>query len=90
MSIGKQLAQVGAIAVGIGAAPAAIAVDNRPPIAAVAPAQPVQIAPDHIEINIHTSPGMDGAAIARAVAAELDRRQHAKQAKGRSSLFDQE
>ncbi len=90
LEMGKRLAQAGAMAAGIGGAQQAIAVDNRPPIApAVAPAA-VQMAPDQIVINIHPAPGMDPAAIARAVSAELDKRQHAKQAKGRSALFDQE
>lgn len=90
MGIGKRLAQVGAIAVGMGGAQGAIAVDNRPPIGAAAAPAAMQMAPDQIVINIHPAPGMDAAAIARAVSAELDKRQHAKQAKGRSALFDQE
>lgn len=88
--MGKNLAQAGAIAVGMTAAPASIAVDSRPPIASVAPQPVVQSAPDHIEINIHAAPGMDAAAIARAVSAELDKRQNAKRARARSSLYDQE
>jgi hypothetical protein len=90
MGMGKRLAQVGAIAVGMGGAQGAIAVDNRPPIGAAAAPAAMQMAPDQIVINIHPAPGMDAAAIARAVSAELDKRQHAKQAKGRSALFDQE
>jgi hypothetical protein len=90
MGIGKRLAQVGAIAVGMGGAQDAIAVDNRPPIGPAAAPAAMQMAPDQIVINIHPAPGMDAAAIARAVSAELDKRQHAKQAKGRSALFDQE
>jgi hypothetical protein len=90
IGMGKRLAQVGAIAVGMGGAQGAIAVDNRPPIGAAAAPAAMQMAPDQIVINIHPAPGMDAAAIARAVSAELDKRQHAKQAKGRSALFDQE
>jgi TP901 family phage tail tape measure protein len=90
LGMGKRLAQVGAIAVGMGGAQSAIAVDNRPPISAAAAPAAMQMAPDQIVINIHAAPGMDTAAIARAVSAELDKRQQAKQAKGRSALFDQE
>ncbi|MDI3355707.1 phage tail tape measure protein [Pseudomonas sp. UYIF39] len=90
MGMGKRLAQVSAIAVGMGGAQGAIAVDNRPPIGPAAAPAAMQMAPDKIVINIHPAPGMDAAAIARAVSAELDKRQHAKQAKGRSALFDQE
>lgn len=90
MGAGKRLAQVGAMAVGIGGAQGAIAVDNRPPISTAAQPAAAQMAPEQIVINIHPAPGLDAAAIARAVSAELDKRQHAKQAKGRSALFDQE
>ncbi len=90
VGIGKKLAQAGAMAVGIGGAQQAIAIDNRPPIAPAAAPAAVQMAPQQIVINIHPAAGMDAAAIARAVSAELDKRQHAKQAKGRSALFDQE
>jgi TP901 family phage tail tape measure protein len=90
MGAGKRLAQAGAMAVGIGGAQGAIAVDNRPPISPAAAPAATQMAPDQIIINIHPAPGLDAAAIARAVSAELDKRQHAKQAKGRSALFDQE
>lgn len=90
MGTGKRLAQVGAMAVGIGGTQGAIAVDNRPPISTAAQPAAAQMAPEQIVINIHPAPGLDAAAIARAVSAELDKRQHAKQAKGRSALFDQE
>ncbi|AKV07175.1 Fels-2 prophage protein [Pseudomonas fluorescens NCIMB 11764] len=90
MGMGKRAAQVGALAVGLGGAQGAIAVDNRPPIGAAAAPAAMQMAPDQIVINIHAAQGMDAAAIARAVSAELDKRQQAKQAKGRSALFDQE
>jgi len=39
-------------------------------------------------INIHPAPGMDANAIARAVAAELDRRERSKQARHGSRLSD--
>lgn len=63
--------------------------DNRPPIAARAPAS-AQGGASSISITINAAPGQDANAIARAVAAELDRREQAKGARARSSLFDQE
>ncbi|WP_065760977.1 phage tail tape measure protein [Pseudomonas defluvii] len=65
-----------------------ITTDNRPPIAAAAPA--VNDSHDIININIHPSPGMDPQAIARAVGAELDRREREKSARQRSRLTDLE
>ncbi|WP_313211478.1 phage tail tape measure protein [Stutzerimonas nitrititolerans] len=92
----KRLTAAGAVAVGIGAVAPGMAaadlpsIDNRPPLAARAPAAAVQSAPPNIVINIHPAPGQDANAIARAVAAELDRREREKGARARSSLFDQE
>jgi len=92
----KRLTAAGAVAVGIGAAAPGMAVadlpsiDSRPPLAARAPAAAVQSAPPNIVINIHAAPGQDANAIARAVAAELDRREREKGARARSSLYDQE
>lgn len=64
-------------------------IDSRAPISAGAGAAlAASAAGDRIEIHIHAAPGMDPQAIARAVSAELDRRQRAKGAAGRSSLFD--
>ncbi|SCX53010.1 phage tail tape measure protein [Variovorax sp. EL159] len=62
-------------------------IDNRAPISASA-GQFAQMSPTKYEINIHAAPGMDPQAIARAVTAELDRRERAKRAAGRSSLSD--
>lgn len=62
-------------------------IDNRAPISASA-SQFAPAAGDKIEIHIHAAPGMDPQAIAREVSAELDRRERAKRAAGRSSLSD--
>lgn len=43
---------------------------------------------DKIEIHIHAAPGQKEVDIARAVAAELDRREREKLARQRSGLFD--
>lgn len=65
-----------------------ISLDNRSPVAAAAPS--VNDSHDVININIHPAPGMDAQAIARAVSAELDRRDREKSARQRSRLSDQE
>jgi hypothetical protein len=45
-------------------------------------------APTHYEIHIHATAGQDPLAIARAVAAELDRRESARRAGVRSRFSD--
>ncbi|WDM87560.1 phage tail tape measure protein [Pseudomonas asiatica] len=65
-----------------------ITLDTRPPVTAAAPS--VTDSHDVISINIHPAPGMNPQAIARAVAAELDRRDREKSARQRSRLSDQE
>lgn len=65
-----------------------ITLDTRPPVSAAAPS--VNDSHDVVNINIHPSPGMDPQAIARAVSAELDRRDREKSARQRSRLSDQE
>ncbi|WP_313554098.1 phage tail tape measure protein [Stutzerimonas nitrititolerans] len=92
----KRLTAAGAVAVGIGAAAPGMAaadlpsIDSRPPLAARAPAAAAASAPANITITINAAPGQDANAIARAVAAELDRREREKGARARSSLYDQE
>lgn len=65
-----------------------ITMDDRAPISA-APAAKYD-SHDTYEINIHTTPGMDAQAIARAVRAELARINSEKAARQRSRLTDQE
>lgn len=87
----KRLTASGAMA--LAAVPAladqSLSFDTRPPLSARAPAS-AQGGATSINITIHAAPGQDANAIARAVAAELDRREQAKGARARSSLFDQE
>ncbi len=92
----KRLTAAGAIGLSaaVGAMPTVaepVAFDTRPPLAARA-ASPAaaQSGPASINITINAAPGQDANAIARAVAAELDRRERNKGARARSSLFDQE
>lgn len=67
----------------------AVQIDRRAPIAAAAAprAAPV-VQGDTITIHVHAAPGMDAQALARAVSAELDRRNAAKAARLHSSFID--
>lgn len=86
-SMARRLTQLGAgIAIGAAAMPAA-AFDTRPPVAARGAAATYD-SHDTIQITITPAPGMDPQAIARAVSAELDRRDRQKAARARSSLHD--
>lgn len=69
------------------AAPA-LAFDSRPPLASAAPATAAPISGNTYEIHVHAAPGMNEQSLARAVAAELDRREAAARARTRSSLID--
>jgi len=70
------------------AASSSVSIDNRAPISP-APAAAYD-SHDTYEINIHTTPGMDDRAIARAVRAELARVSSEKSARQRSKLSDLE
>lgn len=67
---------------------AALTLDSRPPIGAAAPS--TYDSHDVYNLNFPVAQGMDPQAIARAVTAELDRREREKSARRRSSLSDQE
>ena len=68
----------------------AVRIDSRPPLAsAAAPAPaPAPAAGATIHITVNAAPGQDAQAIARAVAAELDRRDMAKRSSVLSQLSD--
>lgn len=93
--LAKRLAQLGAgIAIGAAGMPAMafdalppLAFDTRAPVAARGAAASYD-SHDTIQIIIQPATGMDPQAIARAVAAELDRRDREKAARLRSSLHD--
>lgn len=93
-TFGKNLAAAGAFSLAASSPLMAddrpITFDNRPPLAAQSSAPSVQVAGDTISLHIHAAPGMDENALARAVAAELDKRERAKAARVRSSMYDQE
>lgn len=84
MQVGAKLGQ----AAGVPITGAQVPIDTRPPVmspqAAAAPAG----AGGNTTITINAAPGMDPAAIARAVSAELDRRERSKQAARTSRLTD--
>lgn len=85
------VAAAGAGLAGMGVAMAGgagISIDTRPPM--TAPAAAGAAGGSHYEIHIHAAAGMDPQAIARAVAAELDRRDRESAARRRSRLTDDE
>lgn len=70
-----------------------VPIDTRAPIASAAAANPANLAsamsaPAPIVINIYPQAGSDPQAIAKAVAAELDRRDRTKRSRAGSSLSD--
>ncbi|WP_460104166.1 phage tail tape measure protein [Pseudomonas sp. S2_D10] len=65
-----------------------LTIDHRAPISP-RPAQHID-SHDTYAIHIHTTPGMDANAVARAVRAELTRHQHEQAARRRSRLADLE
>ena len=82
-NIGQGLAEVGTNVL------ADVPLDNRAPLAARSPAGAAG-GGNTYNVNITAAPGMDPAAIARMVRAELERLEREKGARARSSLFDQE
>ncbi|SEI83081.1 phage tail tape measure protein, TP901 family, core region [Azotobacter beijerinckii] len=86
--LGKQLAQAGALAVGVGGAGSALAIDNRPPLAASASA-PIIVQGDTITIHVSAAGGQAND-LAQQINRILDERERAKAARVRSRLHDQE
>lgn len=85
-AVAGSMRKVGAgIAIGAATMPA-VAVDSRPPLAPGAGAS--SSSTSHYEIHIHAAAGDSAEAIARAVTAELDRRDRERAAKKRSRLGD--
>ncbi len=67
---------------------AGTAFDTRAPLSGGAARAPTVVQGDHITIQITAGAGTDAQALARAIAAELDRRDQAKAARLRSALRD--
>ncbi len=78
-----------AAGVAVGNPGAALRMDTRPPLAmpAAQAAQPAAGGGTY-HITINAAPGMDEKALARAVAAELDRRERAKRSRVLSAMSD--
>lgn len=90
-SAGNPFAALAGMEAGGSAALAAdVPLDSRPPLAARAPASAAAGGGNTYNVNINAAPGMDPAAIARMVRAELERLEREKGARARSSLFDQD
>lgn len=87
--LGKQLTQAGALAVGVGAAGSALAVDSRPALSAGG-AAPIVVQGDTITITIQAGAGGNAGDLAQQINRILDERERAKAARVRSSLHDQE
>ncbi|WP_349616235.1 phage tail tape measure protein [Azotobacter salinestris] len=87
--LGKQLTQAGALAVGVGAAGSALAVDSRPPLSAGG-AAPIVVQGDTITITIQAGAGGNAGDLAQQINRILDERERAKAARVRSRLHDQE
>lgn len=81
-------AAMGAAVAG-GPAAADMPIDTRPPITAAAPVQQ-GASVGSVNITINPAPGMDEAALARLVAAEVERIGRNNAARQRSSLYDTE
>lgn len=85
---GAALAPVASAGTGTAAGPAQVVA----PGAAIAPsASAAGAAPaggGGISITIHAAPGMDAQAVARAVAAELDKRERQKSSRAHSGMYD--
>lgn len=64
-------------------------IDSRPPLAAGGAGGPAMAGGDTtIHIHVNALPGQDPQSLARVIAAELDRRDRAKQARARGALTD--
>src|SRR5450830_176233 len=86
-TLSRRLTQLGAgIAIGTAAMPG-MAFDQRPPLASTAVGASID-SHDSYQIIIQTAPGMDEQAIARAISAELDRREREKASRMRAMLHD--
>jgi hypothetical protein len=67
---------------------AALRLDTRAPLGASAAAAPGGSGGNTYTITINAAPGMDAQAIARAVSAELDRRERSQQSRRLSRMGD--
>ncbi|MEH6566922.1 MAG: phage tail tape measure protein [Halopseudomonas sp.] len=85
----EPLRAVASVSERMAGATSGISFDSRQPLAARSAAASSPAGGTY-EIHVHAAPGMDPHSIARAVAAELDRRERERAASARGSLYDQE
>ncbi len=86
LETGKQLAKAGALALGIGGAGQALAIDSRP--ALQAGQAPIVVQGDTITIQITAAPGSNSAELESMINRVLDQRERGKAARIRSALYD--
>lgn len=82
------MATAATMAMPMAADAAALRLDTRPPLGAPMAAATAGGGGNTYTITINPAPGMDAQAIARAVSAELDRRERSQQSRRLSSLHD--
>ena len=83
------VAQANGPVIGPGGAGAMPLVSSGTPMAPSLATAPAAAGGSAVSITINAAPGMDAQTIARAVAAELDKRERAAGARRRSGLYDQ-
>ncbi|MEZ2744291.1 phage tail tape measure protein [Halopseudomonas bauzanensis] len=88
LKAGKAMAGAGALALGIGGAGQALAVDGRPPLQSGS--APVVVQGDTITIQLTAPAGTDSAELERMINRVMDRRERGKAARIRSALYDNE
>src|SRR5690606_1130443 len=88
LKAGKALAGAGAVALGLGGAGPALAVDGRLPMQAAS--DPVTVQGDTIHIHITAAPATDSRELESMINRVMDQRERAKAARIRSALYDTE
>lgn len=88
LQAGKALAGAGAVALGLGGAGQALAVDGRPPLQTGG--APIVVQGDTITIQLSGAAGTDTSELERMINRVLDERERGKAARIRSALYDTE
>ncbi|EZQ18964.1 phage tail fiber protein [Halopseudomonas bauzanensis] len=88
LQAGKALAGAGAVALGLGGAGQALAVDGRPPLQSGS--GPIVVQGDTITIQLNAPAGTDSAELERMINRVMDQRERTKAARIRSALYDTE
>lgn len=88
LQAGKAMAGAGAVALGLGGAGQALAVDGRPPLQTGG--APIVVQGDTITIQLSAPAGTDASELERMINRVLDQRERGKAARIRSALYDTE